>query len=139
MDEEEREEMGEKTRPIRTVKASEEPQLTYTHECGEVFKYYASHLPFGDNGFECKKCKKKFKLPLPNHMMIQMENGKPIMRIDLGLVLTKSSLNDPDELLGAWISYMEHLTHVVVTTKKKYLAELPTRYHQEWWPKEPSQ
>jgi len=26
---------------------------------------------------------------------------------------------------------MEHLTHAVVTSKNKYLAELPTRYHQE--------
>jgi len=86
---------------MRTVNGSCEPEMSFTHSCGEVIKYFISDVMNTDSKkLSCKKCKKEIALNFPNYMMVQIENGKPIMRIDLGLVLTESSLNDPTESLG---------------------------------------
>lgn len=104
-----------------------EAKLTYTHECGEVFEYSPSTL--GDGTFKCKKCGKKFNISLPNFLTVSIENGQPILRADVGLVLTEDALKDPKKLLSSWISYIDQL----YGSKKKYLPDLPEEYHQNWW------
>ena len=119
---------------MRTVNGSIEPEMSLTHSCGAVIKYYLSDVMNTDSKkLSCKNCKKEIQLNFPNYMMVQIENGKPIMRIDLGLVLTETALNDPNELLSAWVSYMNHLNYPMTKSKEKCVEKLPEEYKQDWW------
>ena len=120
---------------MRTVSESTEPKMSVTHECGNVIEYYLSDLMGKDQKELRCVCGGKVELPLPNYMMVQMENGKPILRIDLGLVLTESALNDPHELLAAWLSHVHHVSYPLSESKQKLLPKLPESYHQTWWSK----
>lgn len=125
---------------MRVVNESHEPKMTYTHECGEVIEYYLSDLMVTDKKeLRCPKCegkKAEIKLDLPNYMMVQMEHGRPILRIDVGLVLTEDALHDPQNLISAWLSFAQHVGYPLSKAKEKYLPELPERYHQNWWKKD---
>lgn len=118
---------------MRSVNESYEPEMSFTHSCGKVIKYYLSDVMNTDSKkLSCPDCKKEIPLNFPNYMMVQIENGKPILRIDLGLVLTESALTDPNELLSAWVSHMNHLNYPMTKSKDKCLEKLLEEYKQEW-------
>lgn len=121
----------------RIMPESHEPEMSLMcSKCSHEVRYYLSDIMGNDDKkVRCDNCQHENRLMLPNYIMVQMENGRPILRMDLGLVLTESALSDPHELLSAWISYVNQITLPLMKGKEKYLSELPERYHQEWWPK----
>jgi len=113
-----------------------EPKMTITHDCGNVVEYYLSEVMTTDSKkISCNKCKKEIQLPFPNYMAVEMRGGRPMMKIDLSLVLTESALHDSLELLSSWVSFMEHLTYPMTKSKNKCSEKLPEQYKQEWWSK----
>ncbi len=121
----------------RIISGSNEPEMSLIcSTCSTEVRYYLSDIMGADDKkVRCEKCLHENRVMLPNYIMVQMENGRPILRLDLGLVLTESALTDPQVLLSAWISYINQITLPLTKGKEKYLSELPERYHQNWWPK----
>lgn len=119
------------------ISGSNEPEMSLLcSSCSSEVRYYLSDIMgTDDKKVRCQKCLHETRIMLPNYIMVQIENGRPILRLDLGLVLSESALTDPQVLLSAWISYINQITLPLTKGKEKYLSALPRRYHQNWWPK----
>ena len=117
----------------RIIPESIEHELyTYHHECEAKVAYYASDII--NNTVRCINCKKEIKLKSSpvNHMMITTENGKPILRVDIGLVLTEETLSNPDDMLSACYSLKQHI-ETALAYSETLIKDLPKQYHQSWW------
>lgn len=118
----------------RIIPVTEEQELHITcNKCGTKIGYYMSEVHNGH--FKCPKCSvDMFRgMPIPNHMMVTNENGRPTLRLDIGLCLSESDINDPQAMLSACVSFTKHVMYPLNKMSNRILKTLPKNYHQPWW------